>query len=612
MSDVDLEQRLRSYYRTFEPRDSARLKLASSAFLERQRHSRPGFSFSAGLRLAGTLAAGVLVAALVLARFGGNFGPAAPRFDPAIASRASVEHAGLMSSGGIWAVAGSYLLTSTDGGSTWHASNFPAGVGWIGPVFALDPQHVWVVDLFDASYSGPAANPTPTGGTLYLQRTGDGGKTWQQSSVSGDFECPLQAMSFVDAEHGFILCSAYGTPESEGNDGTIPATQGSGTLLRTVDGGATWQVVSRSVGPSMGFTASDAHTLWAADDYESSTRGLALHVSRDAGVSWSTVELPELTTLASLGGSDASVAAGPTFVDASNGTLALAVIDPNEPRYSVWFYHTSDAGRTWSLVKKEAPVEDGYMPIVAVGRQWAMQSSSGQAVTVSGDLGATWTEVDEAGLPGDAEIVPRFAWLDFADADHAALVLNRADAPSVLMLSSDGGRSWRPADFGDARAKVPANSTLDPATAEYVASWFEAMARRDPAAPYAAPDTQQAWQALSPYSQRAFGSIGSFEAAEATTMGTRQIGSRSNAPDVLNREVLGEGLWNDLNATADMSRAYVVDVTFPGTEVAPDRLVVAPLASTGEWRVWVVTMPASNGGGSGVAPSSPATTSGAG
>jgi hypothetical protein len=38
-----------------------------------------------------------------------------------------------------------------------------------------------------------------------------------------------------------------------------------------------------------------------------------------------------------------------------------------------------------------------------------------------------------------------------------------------------------------------------------------------------------------------------------------------------------------------MSRAYVVVVTVPGTEVPPDRLVVAPLSSTGEWRVWVVT-----------------------
>ena len=54
---------------------------------------------------------------------------------------------------------------------------------------------------------------------------------------------------------------------------------------------------------------------------------------------------------------------------------------------------------------------------------------------------------------------------------------------------------------------------------------------------------------------------------------------------------LGIGAWNDLKASADMSRAYLVVVTFPGgsaTQEPPETLVVAPLSATGEWRVWFV------------------------
>ena len=42
---------------------------------------------------------------------------------------------------------------------------------------------------------------------------------------------------------------------------------------------------------------------------------------------------------------------------------------------------------------------------------------------------------------------------------------------------------------------------------------------------------------------------------------------------------------------ADTSRAYVVVVSFTGTSEPSVTLVVAPLAITGDWRVWVATTP---------------------
>jgi hypothetical protein len=50
-------------------------------------------------------------------------------------------------------------------------------------------------------------------------------------------------------------------------------------------------------------------------------------------------------------------------------------------------------------------------------------------------------------------------------------------------------------------------------------------------------------------------------------------------------------VWGDLNALADMSRAYAVAVTFPGSSEPPETLVIAPLSTTGGWQVWTVTTP---------------------
>jgi hypothetical protein len=153
------------------------------------------------------------------------------------------------------------------------------------------------------------------------------------------------------------------------------------------------------------------------------------------------------------------------------------------------------------------------------------------------------------------------------------------------MLSSDGGRTWHAADFGDARAKVPANSAQDPVAAKNTAGTY-AMAGKDP---------PTAWRVLSSYSQRAFGSESAFETVEAAlakrTNYTLTFGEPTQSADLRNRLNLTPGVWDDLTAFADMSRAYVVVATFPGTSEPPETIVVAPLAITGDWRVWVVTMP---------------------
>ena len=477
------------------------------------------------MKLASTLAlAAVLLAVLVLPRLGQVVGPAAQAsFDPAAAMAASADQAGLMRSGGIWAVAGPYLLTSTDNGASWRAGDIPAGAS---PVFVLDPDHAWTITSSSGSSYAENSNVSPTVWNLVVVRTSDGGGTWLQTTVSGDFSCGTATFSFVDADHGFLMCANFPGPTA--------STKGSGTLLRTVDGGATWQVMSHADGLGSMFTASDANTLWSAEDYESSSLdGVALHVSRDAGATWSTVDLPGLASLpigpipgSAAAGEQVGVGGGPTFVDASHGAFAVLILpvgSTDQP--TVWFYRTSDAGRSWTLVKKPTRIGNVYSPIAMVGREWAIIGTNAvTGLTVSGDSGASWTDVPGYGLPDDSQVANVFDWVDFTDRDHAAAVVSYGygdSIPGALMLSSDGGRTWSPADFGDARAKVPAYPVLDPGTARGTVELFEMLARRDPQSQYAATDTQLAWRMLSPYSQRSFGSESAFEAAEGALTTTR-------------------------------------------------------------------------------------------
>ena len=530
-------------------------------------------------------AAAIVVAAVLAPRFGAVLASPSPTASPGptfnlpAALDAQVDQAGLMRSGGIWAVAGPYLLTSTDNGATWRAGDFPSPGGPVPvePVYVLDQSHAWAI-----ASTGSAAGDSAAGVLFFVDRTINGGLTWQQVPVSGDFGCAVATPSFVDADRGFIMCSV-GSRAAAGSGAT--ATRGSGTVLRTVDGGVNWSVAGSAAGLGSAFTASDANTLWSAPDYGSSTlTGAALYVSRDAGATWSTVDLPELASIPA--GAQVGIAAGPIFWDFSNGAIAVGVGQGgSDVGPAVWFYRTSDAGRSWTLVKKPTLWPVASLPsTVLVGREWAVPGDGGPyGLTASGDFGASWADVPGFGMPENGA----FQWVDFTDATHGAAVVSAVPGASFarsLMLSSNGGRTWHAADYGDARAGVPANATLDSAAAGNLADEFQTMSTKDP---------QAAWIMLSSFSQRVYGSEVAFEAAEAAldkrTGYSGKLGQPTQILVALGQKGLNSDVWADLTTFADTTRAYVIDLRFPGTSEPQQRLIEAPLSVNGDWRVWVVT-----------------------
>ena len=590
MTTPDLEARLRSYYGTVAPDDSTRLVMASARLLEDARAARPGRSVWGALRVAGTLVgAAVVLAVLAMARFSsGVVGPAAgtgspgPGFDNSAALRAQVDMAGVTRSGVVWAVQGSYLLTSTDNGATWRAGSFPAPAGATAfeTAFVLDQGHAWALTS-DQPTNGTQSPPLP--GTV--SRTSDGGKTWQSAPIAGDLGCYRASLEFVDAQRGYLMCvvPSISGPTGPTSISMLSAAESSGTVLATTDGGVTWSGTGTAKGLSTSFMASDAATLWSVPDQITNWKtGARLLVSRNGGENWSAVDLPGLSSLRNPGNTvDITVAAGPAFWDASDGSIAVGVfLNGTGTPPAIWFYRTSDAGRTWTVVKKETdfPMID-FPPSASVGRVWAARMLGNYNLAVSSDFGASWTSVPGYGMPDNTS----FLTLDLVDKNHGVATVFAGPGTTALMLTSDGGRTWHAADFGDARTKLGANSA-DPVAAANLAENYATMAMKDP---------PTAWNMLSAYSQRVFGSEASFATAEADlgqrTNYTYSLADPTQSAGTLSLQNLGPSIWADLAASADIARAYVVVVTFPGSSEPAESLVLAPLSATGEWRVWIAT-----------------------
>ena len=544
------------------------------------------------LRLAALFVVAVVVVAVAW-RAGNPDGPAVatrapgPTFNLPSALDAQIDAAGLTRSGAIWAVQGSYVMTSTDNGESWQAGVIPAPAH---SVFALDQDHIWaIVPANSVTSVGPAApsGPVAPSGSVattrpfVVARTADGGKTWGLSPLPGSFGCDRQSFSFVDRSRGFLLCSGSGL----------------GTILLTEDGGATWGIQGQAAALGPLFTASDANTLWAAPGFGSgdlaAASGAALQMSRDAGRSWSRVDLPEAAGLPA--GTVVSVAAGPSFSDASNGAFALGVTTGGSGAAAVWFYRTVDAGRSWTVTKRTralppvagtaAGTGTGTATAGAlVGKEWAVLGNDQfGGLAVSGDFGATWHDAPAYGLPDRSALT----WLDFTEAGHAVgWVSTAGGSPSgrALMVSSDGAATWHAGDFGDARAKVGPNAAQDPVAVIATARSFAAGSESDP---------QSAWRLLSSFAQRSYGGYEVFAATEGARYKRAgfefQLGQPTQSVEVRNRVSLGVPLWDDMANFADMSRAYVVVISFAGTSEPPVTLVVAPLSITGDWRVWVTT-----------------------
>ena len=224
--------------------------------------------------------------------------------------------------------------------------------------------------------------------------------------------------------------------------GVVWASGTDGSVLRTADGGATWQDVSVPGADTLQFR--DVHAFGPSEAVVLSIGGGAasrVYRTDDGGASWRETFVNDEPD----GFFDCLA-----FWDAQRG---LAFSDAVDGAFLV--VETGDGGRTWRRTTGLPPAQDGEGGFAASGTcvaTWGEQTAwiaTGNArparVLRTGDGGRSWTS---APVPLDAGEAAGATSVAFRTAERGVALggdLGRPDAVGrTVARTSDGGRSWVP------------------------------------------------------------------------------------------------------------------------------------------------------------------------
>jgi photosystem II stability/assembly factor-like uncharacterized protein len=285
---------------------------------------------------------------------------------------------------------GSTVLRTTDGGATWQKITVTSDALDFRDIDAVDAQTAYVLSIGN----GPESR---------IYKTTDAGATWTMQFKNDDPKAFLDAMSFWDANHGlafgdsidrqfYILTTANGgrtwsrvspakLPPALENEGAFAASgtniavfgktnawigTGAGAkarVLRTADGGLTWQVADTplAAGPSTGIFSivfRDAkHGVIVGGDYRKEQEAVDnLAITNDGGVTWKLVK--------GLSGFRSVVAYLP-----GAKMPALVALGPSGGDYSL------DDGQTWSPIEGRGFDTFSFVPHKSTG--WAAGANGG-------------------------------------------------------------------------------------------------------------------------------------------------------------------------------------------------------------------------------------------
>ena len=256
-------------------------------------------------------------------------------------------------------------------------------------------------------------------------RTVNGGKSWQNVSPPGAETVQFRDVEAFDPKRAVVLSIGNGEDSR---------------IYRTVDGGKSWTETFRNT---------DANAFYDCLDFNDNKRGLALSdpvdgkfrilATADGGKSWkmqSTAGMP-----AALPGEFAFAASGTCLVAGPGRTAWFATGGGDRPRV----FRTVDGGKRWTVA--DSPMASGEAAGifslafrgslfgVAVGGDFLKPTEAVKAASVTYDGGRSWKLVpaDKApkGYRSGSAFVP----------NSAATVI--AVGPSGSDVSYDGGRSWK-------------------------------------------------------------------------------------------------------------------------------------------------------------------------
>jgi photosystem II stability/assembly factor-like uncharacterized protein len=260
------------------------------------------------------------------------------------------------------------------------------------------------------------------GGTVL--RTADGGTSWQQLTVPDSAKLDFRDIDAVDERTAFVLSIGPGQASR---------------IYRTDDAGAAW---------TLSFTNDDQKAFYDAMAFWDANRGVAFSDSVDGrfvilttrdGRSWARVPPeslpPALPNEGAFAASGTNVAVwGKDHVWIGTGAAARSRV-----------LRSADGGRTWAVADTPIASGDsaGIFSIafrdashgVVVGGDYRQEKAAVDNAAVTSDGGRTWTLIKEKSLSGFRSVVAPLpgtagSWI--------------AVGPSGSDVSDDDGRTWRP------------------------------------------------------------------------------------------------------------------------------------------------------------------------
>jgi photosystem II stability/assembly factor-like uncharacterized protein len=257
-----------------------------------------------------------------------------------------------------------------------------------------------------------------------VARTTDGGNTWQADSIPGAASLFLVAVRALDRRRAWVLGTAFNGPSLA-------------RIYRTDDGGRTWRMQYENATPGVFL---DGMMFWDPD------HGIAfgdpmdgrffLLVTGNGGNHWDRV--PPARSPAAAAGEAAFAASGTAIT--IRGKREVWIGTGGGARARV--LRSGDRGRSWNVFPTPQPAGParGIFGLafwdkrhgVAVGGDYQNRESSSDNLMLSDDGGATWRMAASPGLTG--------VQYGVADAGRRTLV---AVGPTGSSITNDGGITWR-------------------------------------------------------------------------------------------------------------------------------------------------------------------------
>ncbi len=347
------------------------------------------------------------------------------------------------------------IFKSTDGGTTWAKMDKGVveseGITFRG--FGVDPRDSDVVyaaaEVSSWTWNGQPLNGREfdmTQGVVY--KTTDGGQSWQPV-WRGD---NLARYVWIDPRDSNVIYVSTGIFDREAAN-SVPAsrTPGGVGILKSVDGGRTWQPINNGLANlyvgTLFMHPQNPDVLLAGTGNNQYPDGDGVYLSTDGGASWKQTLRDDIIESVEFAAVDPAIA----YAGSSNA-----------------IYRSQDGGQTWLRISGG---EDGWGPPgVRAGfpidfqvdprdpnRIFANEYGGGNFLSVDG--GRTWT-VASAGYTGAQvrDIV--------VDPGVAGRVL--AAARSGLFASFDGGQAWAGLSYPPASAMEWTAVAVDPGNPQHV------------------------------------------------------------------------------------------------------------------------------------------------